>query len=145
MDVFRFIDGIEETKDEQSLRASFTLNGTEEFLKDHFGGFPVMPGVLLLESLKQAASCLLTRCKPGEGSCYRLAWAEEVKFGQFVKPGSRLLIDVRLSGQEGASHIFEGRIDLLPQPAGGQKLKVLTARLALSSLVRKGTDERGPA
>ena len=133
MDVFRFIDSIEDIQEGQSLSASFTLKGSEEFLKDHFGDFPVMPGVLLLESLRQAAAHLLAENKPQNNTHYRLAWAEEVKFGQFVKPGSRLLIDVKRAGQDGPNIVFEGRIDLLPNNGnGGQKIKALTARLALS-------------
>ena len=134
MDVFRFIDNIEDIKEGQSLNAFFTLKGSEEFLKDHFGDFPVMPGVLLLESLRQAAARLLTVGEPQNKAHYRLAWAEEVKFGQFVKPGSRLLIDVKRAGQDGSGVVFEGRIDLLPAGSGGQKIKALTARLALSKV-----------
>ena len=57
--LFGFIDKISEVEKDQSITAFFTLKGSEEFLQDHFEGFPVMPGVLLLESLKQAATLII--------------------------------------------------------------------------------------
>ena len=112
----------------QSITAFFTLNGDEEFLLDHFEGFPVMPGVLLLESLKQAA-CALLKGETANGSFYRLAAVHEVKFGQFVKPGSRFEISVRLVGREGRRVDFEGRARLVEGEAPGAR--VLQAAFSL--------------
>jgi 3-hydroxyacyl-[acyl-carrier-protein] dehydratase len=102
------------------------LTGDEEFLKDHFSGFPVMPGVLLLEALKQASGRLLD-----SRSDYRLVWAENVKFGQFVKPGSRLRIQSKFLKTEDSLHIFDGRIDLMNAAGDAPQGKALTASLAL--------------
>ena len=55
---FCFIDKVVEIRKNEFLTAVFKLKGSEEFLKDHFEGFPVMPGVLLLEALKQASERL---------------------------------------------------------------------------------------
>lgn len=122
--VFCFIDEILEVKKDESLTALYTLKGTEEFLKDHFPGFPVMPGVLLLESLKQAATRLVSTARK-DG--YRLVSAEEVKFGQFVKPGSALKISVRKLKEEDNFVFFDGRIDWMGK-------KVLTAAMTLAPL-----------
>lgn len=110
MRVFLFIDRITEVKKGESLAATFKLKGDEEFLKDHFGAFPVMPGVLLLEALKQAASALLIATFPETGP-YRLRTVEEARFGQFVKPGSELNLFVRLRKTESDAYFFDARAD----------------------------------
>ena len=114
MSVFSFLDSISEVKKNESLTAFFELKGDEEFLKDHFQDFPVMPGVLLIESLKQAASCLLSESRGGK-PLYRFGSIGSVKYGQFVKPGNLLRIFVRLLPSGGDPH-FEGRMDLVDGP-----------------------------
>ena len=111
MSVFSFIDKLSEVEKDQGITAFFTLKGDEEFLKDHFDGFPVMPGVLLLESLKQAASLLLSGFEKSEGSNFRLEEVQEVKFGQFVRPGDLLRISARISKKETGRVLIEGRIE----------------------------------
>ena len=122
MSVFSFIDDVSEVEKGQSITAFFTLKGDEEFLLDHFEGFPVMPGVLLLESLKQAA------CKLLDGR-YRLAAVKQVKFGQFVKPGNRFQMDVRLIARQGRRADFEGRAHL--SEGGTKGARVLQAEFSL--------------
>lgn len=133
MSVFCFIDEVAEVKKGESLTAYFTLKGNEEFLKDHFNGFPVMPGVLLLEALKQAASALLEPAAKDSKVFYRLSGVEDAKFGQFVKPGSRLKIFVKFLKSEGLFSFFDGRIDLIaPLPEGASQGRALTAGLKLA-------------
>lgn len=127
MAAFGFIDGITELKKNESVTAFYTLKGTEEFLKDHFSGFPVMPGVLMFETLRQAASWLLAVSGDFEEPYFRAAGAENLKFGQFVRPGSRLEIFARLLRKQGDRRFFEGRIDL----AGDSPRKALTADFTL--------------
>ena len=129
MNVFCFIDRIAEIRKNESLTAFFTLKGSEEFLKDHFDGFPVMPGVLLLESLRQAASAFLVLSGDLEETFYRFSQVDAVKFGQFVKPGSVLKLWVHLLKKEGHEIFFEGRIDLLSN--GVFSGKALTVNFSL--------------
>jgi 3-hydroxyacyl-[acyl-carrier-protein] dehydratase len=125
---FTFIDEVSEVEKGQSITAFFTLKGSEEFLLDHFEGFPVMPGVLQLESLKQAASRLLD-----EGPM-RLVAVHEVKYGQFVKPGSKYRSQVRLTGRDGSRADFEGRAHLWE--GGTQGARVLQASFSLAPASR---------
>ena len=110
--MFSFVDSVFEVKRGESLRAFFTLRPSEEFLKDHFADFPVMPGVLQLESLRQAASLYLNETE-GSVGFHRFENVSLVKYGQFVKPESRLKIFVRFIKKENESSFFEGRIDLV--------------------------------
>ncbi len=135
MGAFSFIDRIAEVKKNETLTAFYTLKGSEEFLKDHFDGFPVMPGVLLLETLAQAASKLLVLSKDTPGDFFRLVSVGEVKFGRFIKPESELKIVVRLLKKEGSFRSFEGRIDWVNDPENRLPKKALTANLTLGPLV----------
>jgi 3-hydroxyacyl-[acyl-carrier-protein] dehydratase len=62
----------------------------EEYLADHFPGFPILPGVLMLEAMVQAASKLLAP------SGHRLVLGEvkAVKYGAMVRPGDTLRVEV---------------------------------------------------
>lgn len=132
MATFGFIDEIAEVKRNESLTAFFTLKGSEEFLADHFSGFPVMPGVLMLESLKQAAQSLLVLSGDFEKDFFRLTGVEDAKFGQFVRPGNRLKVSVRISRKEGMTNVFDGRLDLTDPATGEVLAKALSAKLSLA-------------
>jgi 3-hydroxymyristoyl/3-hydroxydecanoyl-(acyl carrier protein) dehydratase len=127
---FSFVDKISEVEKGQSITAFFTLKGNEEFLQDHFENFPVMPGVLLLESLKQAATLLLGGWQNSDNTHFRLDEVQEVKFGQFVKPGSLLRIFARLVEKKGHRASLEGRMDLVGE-SGSPIGRALTASFSL--------------
>ena len=127
---FSFIDKILDVKKKESLTALYRLKGSEEFLKDHFRGFPVMPGVLLLEALKQAASSLLTLSSDTSVSFHRLMEARDIRFGQFVKPESDLKIFVRWLKKEEGADLFEGRIERMGGVSSPDQ-KVLSAQISL--------------
>jgi 3-hydroxymyristoyl/3-hydroxydecanoyl-(acyl carrier protein) dehydratase len=133
---FCFIDKISEYKKGESLTAFFTLKGNEEFLQDHFPGFPVMPGVLILETLRQAGSFLLSASGDFKTPDYRLKSVEEIKFGQFVKPKTELKIFVRHVKKESDCDAFEGRVDL---STGG---RALWAGFTLAPVTGDGNENR---
>ena len=135
--MFSFIDDVSEVKKGQSITAFFTLKGTEEFLLDHFEGFPVMPGVLLLESLKQAASRLLD-ASSRNGIQYRLKDVPMVKFGQFVKPGCRFRIWVEWVREKADQVDFEGRVNLMNGQIEGPKALQASFSLSIPGGFAKG-------
>lgn len=67
----------------------------EEYLQDHFATFPVLPGVMMLEAMVQAARRMLETADPGTGPMV-LGKVRALKYGQFVKPGSALRVEVTL-------------------------------------------------
>ena len=134
MGAFCFIDKISEVEKNRSITAFFTLKGNEEFLRDHFKNFPVMPGVLILESLKQAAALLLSGWESSEAQSLRLEEVNEVKFGQFVKPDSLLRIFAQLVKIEGPRAFLEGRVDLMDD-SGHSIGRVLRADFSLVSVL----------
>lgn len=129
--VFRFIDKVESYEEGRGLVAGYRLRGDEEFLKDHFEGFPVMPGVLQIESARQAGSLFLAAVSGYAVPAYRLCRVEEAKFGQFVKPGSRLRISVSLRERKGPRAVVDARIEIEASDPAQKPLRTLTARLEL--------------
>jgi 3-hydroxyacyl-[acyl-carrier-protein] dehydratase len=68
----------------------------EEYLADHFPTFPVLPGVLMIEAVVQAAGWLLYKRTDFERSMAVLKEARNVKYGNFVAPGNFLRVEVDL-------------------------------------------------
>jgi 3-hydroxyacyl-[acyl-carrier-protein] dehydratase len=99
----------------------------EEYLADHFPGFPVLPGVMMLEALVQAARLLLQGRSPMP---MILAEARNVKYGQMVRPGQSLIVEVTLRGQSpsGFEFIGAGRVDQQVAVHGRFRLAPLPAR-----------------
>lgn len=90
---FNLIDRIEEVSDSR-LVAVKNVSLAEEYLADHFPTFPVLPGVLMLEAMTQAAGWLLHRNSGFSKSIAVLKEARNVKYGTFVAPGNTLRIEV---------------------------------------------------
>ena len=74
------------------------LDGSEAYLKDHFPTFPIMPGVMMLETLVQAARMLLPERQDGP---WVLGEVRAMKYGQMVRPGQALEVDIRIVKHEG--------------------------------------------
>lgn len=66
---------------------------SEEYLQDHFPSFPVLPGVLMIESMVQAARRLLASRDPRLGR-HVLAGVRALKYGTFVRPGDSMRVEV---------------------------------------------------
>jgi len=93
---FNLIDKIESIGDDRIVAVK-QVSLAEEYLADHFPTFPVLPGVLMLEALTQAAGWLLHRRRDFGCSMAVLREARNVKYGHFVAPGNELKIEVELS------------------------------------------------
>ena len=72
------------------------LSGTEDYLRDHFPRFAVMPGVLMLESLFQASALLVRATENYQSGLVLLRAAKNVKFADFVQPGQQLDITAEI-------------------------------------------------
>jgi 3-hydroxyacyl-[acyl-carrier-protein] dehydratase len=83
------------------LVAERSLKADEDYLKDHFPNFPVMPGVMMLEAMHQAAVWMIRTGDDFQSPLVLLREARSVKFGDFLAPGETLLITVELVRQEG--------------------------------------------
>ncbi len=97
---FRQIEQITELVPGQRITATRTLRADEDYLRDHFPLFPVMPGVLMLEALYQAGCLLIRASDDFQCSVLHLEEAKNVKFADFMEPGSALEISVEIIKNE---------------------------------------------
>lgn len=105
---FVLIDRISEIQPGKSLVALKNLSLAEEYLADHFPGFPVMPGVLMLEALTQAGAWLLRDMEDFAHSVIILKKAKTIKYGSFVEPGRQLELRVSLTAHDERTATFKG-------------------------------------
>jgi 3-hydroxyacyl-[acyl-carrier-protein] dehydratase len=86
-----------ELEPEKRLIGVKNVSGNEPFFQGHFPGNPVMPGVLMIEAMAQAAGMLahLAAEVDGEtGELYYLVKVDDARFSQVVVPGDQLVLDV---------------------------------------------------
>jgi 3-hydroxyacyl-[acyl-carrier-protein] dehydratase len=110
---FSLIDRIETLEPGKQIVATKSLSLAEEYLKDHFPNFPVMPGVLMLEALTQASAWLIRVSENFAHSIVILKEVGNVKYARFVQPGQTLRITASIIKEDG--HLVkikaEGTVD----------------------------------
>jgi 3-hydroxyacyl-[acyl-carrier-protein] dehydratase len=97
---FALIDRITDFEPGRRLSAVKNLSMAEEYLQDHFPLFPIMPGVLMLESLYQASTWLVRCSEDFAHSVVQLGEAKNVKFNDFVEPGQTLAIETAIKKED---------------------------------------------
>ncbi|MBR4753324.1 MAG: beta-hydroxyacyl-ACP dehydratase [Thermoguttaceae bacterium] len=118
---FSLIDKIDELKPGEEIVATKSLAMSEEYLRDHFPKFPVMPGVLMIEAMTQASAWLVRATENFAHSMVVLKETKGVKFGQFLQPGQTLVVTSKLvsnSEQEAvfkAQGVIEGQVRIRAQ------------------------------
>ena len=100
---FYLIDRAVELEPGKRIVAVKTLTLAEEYLQDHFPGFPVLPGVLMIEAMVQAAAWLQRVTAEFAQSMVVLDEVRNIRYGSFFRPGTTMRVSV----------------DLLKQDAGG--------------------------
>ena len=110
---FLMVDKVIEIKNDPAdyLKAVKNVTCNEEYFNGHFPSYPVMPGVLILEALAQAAGILTfvhKKILPPEGELYFLAGIDNARFKKPVRPGDQLVLEVRILKQRRGLWKFEG-------------------------------------
>jgi 3-hydroxyacyl-[acyl-carrier-protein] dehydratase len=94
---FNLVDRILDVEPGKRIRIAKHLTLGEEYLADHFPTFPVMPGVLMLQTLVEAAAWLLRITEDFRHSVIVLREAKNVKYGSFMEPGRTLVVTAELA------------------------------------------------
>ena len=139
---FNLVDRITEVLPGKSLRAVKHLTLGEEYLADHFPTFPVMPGVLMLETLVEASAWLLRLTEDFRHSVIALREARNVKYGKFMEPGKRMDVTVVLDSEGEGWASFKGSGETEGQSTVSARLTLARYNLADRDPAWKATDER---
>ena len=102
---FQLIDRVLQ-RSEDKLTAVKTVTAAEEYLADHFPDFPVLPGVMMLETLAQAGRLLVS--PHGEGPPLVIREVRNVKYANMVRPGQTLKVEVTMRKKDATGYEFAG-------------------------------------
>ncbi len=138
---FILVDRIVELQAGVKITAVKNLTIAEEYLADHFPHFPVMPGVLMLEAMTQAAAWLVRHNEDFAHSIVVLKQAKNVKYGQFVEPGQTLTVTAELLSQSNNEAKLTAHGDIDGQVIVSGRLVMAKYNLADTNPNNKRIDE----
>ena len=98
---FLLLDGILHCKPGESICAVKNVSTNEPWCPGHFPGYPVMPGVLIVEAMAQAAGVLIWESVTSEERDFTLYLAaiDRTRFRQPVRPADRLVVTATLTSR----------------------------------------------
>ena len=135
---FLLIDRVLDLTRKQRIVAIKNLTVNEPFFAGHFPGFPIMPGVLIVEAIAQAGGALLlTEIAEREGKLVFFTGIERARFRRPVVPGDQLRIEVEVLAWRMTAVRMEGKAYV------GDKLAaeaIVTCRLVDRSRTAPGGD-----
>ncbi|MFM7056753.1 MAG: 3-hydroxyacyl-ACP dehydratase FabZ family protein [Planctomycetota bacterium] len=110
---FCLVDRITSLVRGESIQALKHVSLAEEYLQDHFPGFAVLPGVLMVECMVQTCAWLARVSDDFKYSTILLHQARAVRFNGFVKPGETLIVSANYRGGTSAQPEFQvaGTVD----------------------------------
>lgn len=114
---FLMVDRVVEFAKDESIVAIKNISNNEPQFPGHFPGFPVMPGVLLLEAMAQACGMLLFLSSGEEArtpnQLFFLTGVDDVRFRKMVLPGDQVVLKATCDRQRRGFYTFktEGWVD----------------------------------
>lgn len=128
---FNLVDSVLERSADRIVTIK-QVSSAEEYLQDHFPGFPVLPGVMMIESMVHAARTLLG--DQGVQQRMVLGGVRALKYGRFVRPGERMRVEVTLGKRlEDGSVEFKGEatVQAAGAPAADPDAVAVSGRFTL--------------
>jgi len=93
---FLFVDAVQELS-ENRIKTTKYVRPEEPFFEGHYPGNPIMPGVLICESILQSGAILISKkINPSTHSIPVVTKIQDVKFRKLVKPGDVLETEVEI-------------------------------------------------
>ena len=112
LEYFQLIDRIVDLRlADRKINTEATVPTTSTIFEGHFPGFPLMPGVLLIEAMAQTSGWLVVAVNRFERMAF-LAAVKDAKFRMFVTPGQRLSVKATLSHEGSGYAITDASITL---------------------------------
>ncbi len=109
---FLLVDRVLEVETGKRIKALKNVTINEHFFNGHFPHRPVMPGVLMLEALAQAAALLSFETvgeTPDDKTVYYFAGIDGARFKRPVEPGDQLILEVALDRMKAGIFKFKAR------------------------------------
>ncbi|MHC8514370.1 3-hydroxyacyl-ACP dehydratase FabZ [Sporosarcina sp. ITBMC105] len=99
---FLLVDRITELEEGKKAVGLKNVTINEEFFKGHFPGYPVMPGVLIVEALAQVGAVAMLQKEENRGRLAFFAGIDNCRFKRQVIPGDTLKLEVEITRMRGA-------------------------------------------
>ncbi len=96
---FVLVDRVLSLEEGKEITAIKNVSVNEPFFPGHFPYHPVMPGVLIVEAMAQAAAILsfkTMKAKPSDDSVYYFAGIDKARFKKPVSPGDQIILKVKI-------------------------------------------------
>jgi 3-hydroxyacyl-[acyl-carrier-protein] dehydratase len=109
---FLMVDRVLELEHGKRIRALKNVTANEPYFLGHFPRRPVMPGVMMLEALAQAAALLsfdAMDASPDDQQIYYFAGIDAARFKRPVEPGDQLILDVTLDRMKSSVFKFTAK------------------------------------
>ena len=122
---FLLVDRVLELEPNKRILALKNVSINEPFFPGHFPHFPVMPGVLIIEAMAQAAAILSFKSAqrmPDNSSVYYFAGIDGARFKRPVSAGDQLHLEVQLIGHKRGLYKFSGEAKVNGQFAAGAEI-----------------------
>jgi len=126
------IDRVLEVEKGQRIRALKNVTINEPFFAGHFPHRPVMPGVLVLEAMAQAAAVLSFQTageEPDKDTVYYFVGIDGARFKRPVEPGDQLILDVTVLRHKAGIYKFAARATVGEELACEAELMCTTRRV----------------
>ena len=102
------VDRVEELEEGKRVVAKKNVTINEPFFQGHFPHEPVMPGVLIVESMAQAGAVALLSLEDFRGKTAYFGGLDKAKFRKKVTPGDTLILEVEIIKVKSAAGIGKG-------------------------------------